>query len=75
MGHFGVFSVRFYSFREVGCAFNVQELPVHQREDAVASLEYEAQARVQDPVYGCVGILCILQVTLFSSFSTIPYVE
>ena len=39
-----------------------QELPPHQREDAVASLEYEAQARVQDPVYGCVGILCVLQV-------------
>ncbi|CAI6010706.1 unnamed protein product [Closterium sp. NIES-65] len=40
----------------------LQELPLHQREDAVASLEYEAQARVQDPVYGCVGILCVLQV-------------
>lgn len=39
----------------------LQELPAHQREDAVASLEYEAQARVQDPVYGCVGILCVLQ--------------
>ncbi|CAI5942921.1 unnamed protein product [Closterium sp. NIES-64] len=39
----------------------LQELPLHQREDAVASLEYEAQARVQDPVYGCVGILCVLQ--------------
>ena len=39
-----------------------QELGLHQREDAVASLEYEAQARVQDPVYGCVGILCVLQV-------------
>ena len=39
-----------------------QELALHQREDAVASLEYEAQARVQDPVYGCVGILCVLQV-------------
>lgn len=39
----------------------LQELPLQQREDAVASLEYEAQARVQDPVYGCVGILCVLQ--------------
>eukprot|EP00897_Mesotaenium_endlicherianum_P009584 jgi/Mesen1/8654/ME000502S08015 len=39
----------------------LNDLPVHQREDAVASLEYEAQARCQDPVYGCVGILCVLQ--------------
>eukprot|EP00850_Spirogloea_muscicola_P024866 SM001664S02646 [mRNA] locus=s1664:4:757:+ [translate_table: standard] len=38
-----------------------QDLPEQHREDAVASLVYEAQARVQDPVYGCVGILCVLQ--------------
>eukprot|EP00475_Leptophrys_vorax_P024583 TRINITY_DN33985_c0_g1_i1.p1 TRINITY_DN33985_c0_g1~~TRINITY_DN33985_c0_g1_i1.p1 ORF type:complete len:280 (-),score=5.08 TRINITY_DN33985_c0_g1_i1:771-1610(-) len=39
----------------------LQDLPPHHREDAMASLDYEAQARVQDPVYGCVGILCVLQ--------------
>ena len=44
---------------------------MHQREDAVASLEYEAQARVQDPVYGCVGILCVLQVLLPNPEATI----
>eukprot|EP00249_Psilotum_nudum_P003141 c16461_g1_i1 orf=866-1567(-) len=39
----------------------LNELPVHQREDAVNSLAYEADARVKDPVYGCVGAISILQ--------------
>ncbi|KAJ7970789.1 putative LOB domain-containing protein [Quillaja saponaria] len=33
----------------------------HQREDAVNSLAYEAEARIKDPVYGCVGVLSLLQ--------------
>ena len=32
-----------------------------QREDAVNSLAYEAEARLQDPVYGCVVLIFILQ--------------
>jgi len=39
----------------------LQELPVHQRADAVSSLVYEAHARVRDPVYGCVGAISYLQ--------------
>lgn len=39
----------------------LNELPLHQREDAVNSLAYEADARVKDPVYGCVGAISILQ--------------
>ncbi|GLU11925.1 hypothetical protein SLE2022_286430 [Rubroshorea leprosula] len=39
----------------------LRELPVHQREDAVSSLVYEATARVRDPVYGCVGAISYLQ--------------
>ncbi|KAL4610067.1 LOB domain-containing protein 12 [Castanea sativa] len=39
----------------------LQELPVHQRADAVSSLVYEANARVRDPVYGCVGAISFLQ--------------
>ncbi|KAI3464129.1 hypothetical protein Pfo_020792 [Paulownia fortunei] len=31
------------------------------REDAVNSLAYEAEARVRDPVYGCVGAISFLQ--------------
>lgn len=39
----------------------MQELPVHQRGDAVSSLVYEANARARDPVYGCVGAISYLQ--------------
>ncbi|CAL9105844.1 LOB domain-containing protein 12-like [Musa acuminata AAA Group] len=39
----------------------LQELPVHQRADAVSSLVYEATARTKDPVYGCVGAISYLQ--------------
>ena len=39
----------------------IQELPVQQRADAVSSLVYEANARVRDPVYGCVGAISYLQ--------------
>ncbi|XP_057434321.1 LOB domain-containing protein 12-like [Lotus japonicus] len=39
----------------------LQELPVHQRADAVSSLVFEANARVRDPVYGCVGAISYLQ--------------
>ncbi|KAE8715363.1 LOB domain-containing protein 3 [Hibiscus syriacus] len=39
----------------------LQELPVHQRGDAVSSMVYEANARVRDPVYGCVGAISLLQ--------------
>lgn len=37
-----------------------QAIPAHQREDAARSLVYEANARVKDPVYGCVGAISIL---------------
>ncbi|KAK4403423.1 LOB domain-containing protein 12 [Sesamum angolense] len=39
----------------------LQELPLHQRADAVSSLVYEATARVRDPVYGCTGAISYLQ--------------
>ncbi|KAF7816513.1 LOB domain-containing protein 12-like [Senna tora] len=39
----------------------LQELPVQQRADAVSSLVYEANARMRDPVYGCVGAISYLQ--------------
>lgn len=41
--------------------FSLQELPVNQRADAVSSLVYEANARMRDPVYGCVGAISYLQ--------------
>ncbi|XP_021716274.1 LOB domain-containing protein 12-like [Chenopodium quinoa] len=56
---------RFALVHKVFGASNVskmlQELPVQQRADAVSSLVYEANARVRDPVYGCVGAISFLQ--------------
>jgi hypothetical protein len=39
----------------------LSDLPPHQRGDAVTSLAYEAEARLRDPVYGCVSYITILQ--------------
>jgi hypothetical protein len=39
----------------------MQELAEEQRRDAVSSMVYEANARVRDPVYGCVGAISSLQ--------------
>lgn len=39
----------------------LNEIHPHQREDAVNSLAYEAEARMKDPVYGCVGAISVLQ--------------
>ncbi|XP_073139498.1 LOB domain-containing protein 4-like [Henckelia pumila] len=56
---------KFASVHKVFGASNVnkmlQELPEHQRGDAVSSMVYEANARIRDPVYGCVGAISSLQ--------------
>jgi len=39
----------------------LQDLPEEQRGDAVSSMVYEANARVRDPIYGCVGAISSLQ--------------
>lgn len=35
----------------------LQQLPYYVREDAANSLYLEAKSRIEDPVYGCVGII------------------
>eukprot|EP00270_Netrium_digitus_P014020 TRINITY_DN4721_c0_g1_i2.p1 TRINITY_DN4721_c0_g1~~TRINITY_DN4721_c0_g1_i2.p1 ORF type:complete len:182 (+),score=4.70 TRINITY_DN4721_c0_g1_i2:288-833(+) len=56
---------RFANVHKIFGASNVakllQEIPEESREDAVNSISYEADARVADPVYGCVGALFSLQ--------------
>ncbi|KAI3722566.1 hypothetical protein L2E82_33606 [Cichorium intybus] len=56
---------KFANVHKVFGASNVakilNELTATQREDAVNSLAYEADARLRDPVYGCVGLISILQ--------------
>ncbi|KAK6923011.1 Lateral organ boundaries, LOB [Dillenia turbinata] len=39
----------------------LNELNAAQRKDAVDSLAYEAEARLRDPVYGCVGYISVLK--------------
>ncbi|KAE9592459.1 hypothetical protein Lal_00028484 [Lupinus albus] len=39
----------------------LQELRECEREDAVSSMVYEANARIRDPIYGCAGAICQLQ--------------
>ncbi|KAL9434155.1 hypothetical protein AB3S75_028897 [Citrus x aurantiifolia] len=56
---------KFVNVHKIFGASNVtkllNDLLPHQREDAVNSLAYEAEARVRDPVYGCVGAISFLQ--------------
>ncbi|XP_073140458.1 LOB domain-containing protein 10 isoform X2 [Henckelia pumila] len=56
---------KFTNVHKVFGASNVakllNELNPSQREDAVNSLAYEADYRLRDPVYGCVGLISILQ--------------
>ncbi|MCD9641327.1 LOB domain-containing protein 25 [Datura stramonium] len=57
--------IKFTTVHKVFGASNVSkllnEIQPHQREDAVNSLAYEAEARLKDPVYGCVGAISLLQ--------------
>ncbi|KAJ7571227.1 hypothetical protein O6H91_01G155800 [Diphasiastrum complanatum] len=39
----------------------LHELPPMQRENCIDSMAFEANARVQDPVFGCVGVISLLQ--------------
>lgn len=39
----------------------LQSVPVHKRLDAIITICYEAQARLRDPVYGCVAHIFSLQ--------------
>lgn len=39
----------------------LMQIPAHRRLDAVVTICYEAQARLRDPVYGCVAHIFALQ--------------
>ncbi|GLJ18138.1 hypothetical protein SUGI_0320450 [Cryptomeria japonica] len=43
----------------------LQGIPVEKRADAVISMVYEANARRDDPIYGCAGAVCRLQRQIF----------
>ncbi|KAE8697450.1 LOB domain-containing protein 6 [Hibiscus syriacus] len=56
---------KFFNVHKIFGASNVSklinEVAPHQRQDTVNSLAYEAEARLKDPVYGCVGAISVLQ--------------
>ncbi|KAE8679309.1 LOB domain-containing protein 13 [Hibiscus syriacus] len=56
---------KFASVHKVFGASNVSkmlmEVPESQRADAASSLVYEANVRLRDPVYGCMGAIAALQ--------------
>ncbi|KAH7836830.1 hypothetical protein Vadar_006189 [Vaccinium darrowii] len=56
---------RFAAVHKVFGASNVSkmlmEVPESQRADAANSLVYEANVRLRDPVYGCMGVISALQ--------------
>lgn len=58
-------AARFAAVHKVFGASNVSKLlllvPVNRRQDAVVTITYEAQARLSDPVYGCVSTILALQ--------------
>ncbi|XVE62504.1 hypothetical protein DITRI_Ditri06bG0123000 [Diplodiscus trichospermus] len=58
-------AARFAAVHKVFGASNVSKLllhiPVTRRHDAVVTISYEAQARLSDPVYGCVSTILSLQ--------------
>ncbi|KAG8097602.1 hypothetical protein GUJ93_ZPchr0013g37800 [Zizania palustris] len=60
--------IKFSNVHKVFGASNVtkllNDLPQEQREAAVNSLAYEAEARLRDPVYGCVAYISILQLRI-----------
>ncbi|XP_022747394.1 LOB domain-containing protein 20-like [Durio zibethinus] len=58
-------AARFAAVHKVFGASNVSKLllhiPMNRRHDAVVTISYEAQARLSDPVYGCVSTILSLQ--------------
>ncbi|KAF2288159.1 hypothetical protein GH714_004733 [Hevea brasiliensis] len=58
-------AARFAAVHKVFGASNVSKLllhiPMNRRHEAVVTISYEAQARLSDPVYGCVSTILALQ--------------
>ncbi|KAJ0914255.1 putative transcription factor AS2-LOB family [Helianthus annuus] len=72
-------AIHFAAVHKVFGASNVSKLllhiPVNKRPDAVVSICYEAQARLRDPVYGCVAHLFALQQQVANLQAEISYLQ
>ncbi|KAK9749284.1 hypothetical protein RND81_02G115000 [Saponaria officinalis] len=53
----------------------LQQMPVHKRLDAVVTICYEAQARLRDPIYGCVAHIFALQQQVLNLQSELSYLH
>ncbi|WCJ34052.1 LOB domain-containing protein 23 [Euphorbia peplus] len=62
---------RFACVHKIYGASNVakllQQLPPNLRSAAADSLYYEAKCRTEDPVYGCVGMISVLQDQIYAA--------
>ncbi|KAK4739152.1 hypothetical protein R3W88_002849 [Solanum pinnatisectum] len=72
-------AARFAAVHKVFGASNVSKLllhiPANRRKDAVVTITYEAQARLSDPVYGCVSTILALQQQVASLQSELAIVQ
>ncbi|RDY14810.1 LOB domain-containing protein 18, partial [Mucuna pruriens] len=72
-------ATHFAAVHKVFGASNVSKLllniPVHKRLDAVVTICYEAQARLRDPVYGCVAHIFALQQQVVSLQAELSYLQ
>ncbi|XP_058085268.1 LOB domain-containing protein 30-like [Magnolia sinica] len=72
-------AIHFAAVHKVFGASNVskllQRIPPHKRLDAVVTICYEAQARLRDPVYGCVSHIFALQQQVVNLQAELAYVQ
>ncbi|XP_022770304.1 LOB domain-containing protein 18-like [Durio zibethinus] len=72
-------AAHFAAVHKVFGASNVSKLllhiPVHKRLDAVVTICYEAQARLRDPVYGCVANIFALQQQVVNLQAELSYLQ
>uniref|UniRef100_A0A3Q7EMT8 LOB domain-containing protein n=1 Tax=Solanum lycopersicum TaxID=4081 RepID=A0A3Q7EMT8_SOLLC len=72
-------AARFAAVHKVFGASNVSKLllhiPANRRQDAVVTITYEAQARLSDPVFGCVSTILALQQQVASLQSELAIVQ
>ncbi|KMZ72011.1 putative LOB domain protein 18 [Zostera marina] len=72
-------AVHFAAVHKVFGASNVSKvllhIPPHKRLDAVVTICYEAQARLRDPVYGCVAHIFTLQQQVANLQAELSYLQ
>nr|UXP71164.1 LOB domain-containing protein 18 [Lilium lancifolium] len=72
-------AAHFAAVHKVFGASNVSKLllhiPAHKRLDAVITICYEAQARLRDPVYGCVAHIFALQQQVVNLQAELSYLQ